>query len=161
MAIFTIDGEIREWFDHYRNFCEFMAETDYESSFEEGLSPEEIEEWEQENDTELPHQYKSWLMLTGSADILSGELELFAPEIGSLEDADDIVIIAAAADGSEAGIRRKDGSVYSISDGEIRDFKDFDEFLTYRMAFLEDIAEDEMGDDWQERFDEMFVDNEE
>lgn len=161
MANLVIDKEISGWFDHFRNFCDFMADADYESEFKPGLTPEQIEEWEQENDTELPDQYKSWLMLTGRADILDGELELFAPEIGTLEEDDDIVIIGSTADGSELGIRRADGTVYSVCDGELREYDDLDDLLTNRMAFLEEIAEDEMGEDWQEQFDEMFGETDE
>ena len=156
MANFVIDDDIRGWFDHFRNFCEFMADADYDSEFDPGLTSQQIEEWESENDTELPDQYRSWLMLTGGASVLNGELELITPELGSLEEDDDIVIIGSRGDGTEAGIRREDGTVYSICEGDIREYKDFDDFLTYAMAYLEDIAEDEMGEDWQEQFDEMF-----
>ena len=153
MGNFVIDEEIRGWYDHYRSFCEFMADTGMESDFEPGMALEQIEGWEQENDTELPHQYKSWLMLTGGTRILDGELELYAPEIGGLDEEDDIVIIGSTGDGSEAGIRRADGTVYTICDGDIREYEDFDDFLTYRMAFLQDIAEDEIGEDWQDQFE--------
>ena len=140
MAHFVIDNEIREWFDHFRKFCDLMADADYESEFEPGLTLEQIEEWERENDTELPHQYKSWLMLTGHAYILGGELELSAPETGTLEEDDDIVIIGTTGDGAEAGIRREDGTVYSMCDGDIRKFKDFDDLCRRVDEVGEDIG---------------------
>lgn len=157
MEEFVIDKVIREQFDYFKQFCEFMAPEDYESSFEPAATIEQVEEWEKENDTQLPHQYKSWLLLSSESYILSGYLELFWPTIGTLEESNDIVIIGTVVgDGEEVGIRRNDGTVYSIFDGEVREYKDFDDFLTHTLYFMQEMAAEDIGDDWEEQFNEMF-----
>ena len=156
MNNFVIDNVIKEDYEFLRKFCEFMSEAGYESEFAPPMTLEEVEKWEKDNDTELPSGYKSWLLLTAESNIMD-YIILAEPVIGTLEEENDIVIIGTAVgDGEEVGIRRSDGSVYSIFDGEVREYKDFDDFLTVKLYFLEEIAEEEIGEDWEDQMNEMF-----
>ncbi len=156
MEKFVIDTIIKEQFDFYRNMCSFLSEF-FDSTFDVPATLEKIEQWEKDNKTELPHQYKSWLLLSAESRILDGYIEFSWPTIGTLDEENDIVIIGVVmGDGEEVGIKRATGTVYSIYDGEEKEYSDFDDFLTYSTMYLEDLAEENMGNDWGDIFEEKY-----
>lgn len=106
-------------------------------------------------DTDL--DYKSWLLLTSESNILDGFIEFSFPAIGSLEVHNDIVIIASMiGDGETAYISQSDSKVFSIFEGEIKAYKDFDDFLTIQSLYIESMAEEYLGADWGDIYDELF-----
>lgn len=63
MEKFVVDKIIAEQFEYYQNMCSLLSEFK-DSTFAPPATLRKIERWEKENDTTLPHQYKSWLLLT-------------------------------------------------------------------------------------------------
>ena len=105
----------------------------------------------------MPHQYKSWLLLTAESNILDMYIDFSWPTIGTLNEKNDIIIIASIiGDGETAYISRTDSKVYSIFEGEIKEYDDFDDFLTIKSLYFESLAEEYLGDDWGDIYDERF-----
>jgi hypothetical protein len=153
---YEIDDIIKEQFDYYKNMCSLLSEFK-DSEFGPPSEIEIIEQWEKDNNVKLPHQYKSWLLLTSESNILDGFIEFSFPAIGSLEVHNDIVIIASMiGDGETAYISQSDGKVFSIFEGEIKAYKDFDDFLTIQSLYIESMAEEYLGADWGDIYDELF-----
>ena len=114
MEKFVVDERIKHQFELYRNICDYLSE-DYDSNFEQPAELSKIEQWEADNDTQLPYQYKSWLRLTSRALLLDGYIKFIWPMIGTLEEENDVVIIGARVGVEEEfGIERSSGIVYSI-----------------------------------------------
>ena len=158
MEKFVIDPIISEQFKYYQNMCSLLAEFK-DSTFDPPATLEKINEWEKENDTVLPHQYKSWLMLTAESSILDQFIDFSWPEIGTLKEENDIIIIASLiGDGETAFISRSDGKIMSIFEGEITEYDDFDNFLTIKSLYIESMAEEFIGEDWGDIYDETFED---
>ena len=136
--------------------CSLLSEFK-DSEFAPPATLEEIENWEKENDATLPHQYKSWLMLTKESRILDGYIEFRWPEFGTLDESNDIIVIASIiGDGETTYISRSDGKVFSIFEGEIKEYDDFDDFLTIESLYVESMAEDFIGEEWTDLYDEKF-----
>jgi len=156
MDKFVIDPIIKEQFLYYQNMCSLLSEFK-DSVFASPATLEEIEHWEKANDTTLPHQYKSWLMLTKNSRILDGYIEFEWPGLGTLDDKDDIIVFASIiGDGETAYISRSDGKIFSIFEGQIKKYADFDDFLTIQALYIESMAEDFLGEKWGELYDERF-----
>lgn len=158
MEKFVIAPIISEQFKYYQNMCSLLAEFK-DSTFDPPAALEKINEWEKENDTVLPHQYKSWLMLTAESSILDQFIDFSWPEIGTLKEENDIIIIASViGDGETAFISRSDGKIMSIFEGETKEYNDFDDFLTIKSLYIESMAEEFIGEDWGDIYDETFED---
>lgn len=156
MMKFEIDNIIKEQFDYYKNMCSLLSEfTD--SEFDAPAEIDKIEQWEKENNVNLPHQYKSWLLLTEYAAIMGGYIEFIWPQIGSFEGDDDVIIIGSViGDGEELLISRESGEIFSFFDGETETYDDFDDLLTCLSGFMEDSAKKYLGADWGDIYDERF-----
>ena len=153
---FEIDDIIKEQFDYYKNMCALLSEFK-DSEFGPPAEIEKIEQWEKDNNVKLPHQYKSWLLLTAESSILDMYIDFSWPTIGTLNEKNDIIIIASIiGDGETAYISRTDSKVYSIFEGEIKEYDDFDDFLTIKSLYFESLAEEYLGDDWGDIYDERF-----
>ena len=158
MEKFVIDPIIIEQFKYYQNMCSLLAEFK-DSTFAPPAALEKINEWEEENDTVLPHQYKSWLMLTAESSILDQFIDFSWPEIGTLKEENDIIIIASViGDGETVFISRSEGKIMSIFEGETKEYNDFDDFLTIKSLYIESMAEEFIGEDWGDIYDETFED---
>ena len=69
----------------------------------------------------------------------------------------DIIIIASIiGDGETVYISRLNGKFFSIFEGEIKEYKDFDDFLTIQSLYIESMAEEYLGADWDDIYDELF-----
>lgn len=156
MKKFVVDECIKDHFDLYRNICDFLSEH-YDSNFNEPAELSKIEQWEKENDTKLPHQYKSWLLLSSESSILDGYLEFTWPELGVLDEEDDTVTIGTRmGDGEDIGIMRSSNIVYTVFDGEIREFDDFEDFLTSMQLYMERLVKKHSGENWVEDFNKKY-----
>ena len=153
---YEIDDTIKEQFEYYKNMCALLSEFK-DSDFGPPAEIEKIEQWEKDNNVKLPHQYKSWLLLTAESNILDMYIDFSWPTIGTLNEKNDIIIIASIiGDGETAYISRTDSKVYSIFEGEIEEYEDFDDLLTCLSGFMEHSAEEYLGDDWGDIYDERF-----
>lgn len=146
MKEFIIDECIKDQFELYCNICSHLSEH-YNSEFAPPATLEKIEQWEKDNDTELPHQYKSWLLLSSESNILDGYLEFTWPELGVLDEKDDMVSIGSRiGDGEGIGIMRSSGVVFTFLDEDIREFDDFEEFLTCMQLYMERLVKEHFGE---------------
>lgn len=156
MEKFAIDPIIKEQFEYYQNMCSLLSEFK-DSTFASPATLEKIENWEKENDTELPHQYKSWLLLSESSRIIGGYIELKWPQLGCFDADNDVIIIGSiVGDGEELLISRKNGKIFSFFDGETEEYEDFDDLLTCLSGFIEHSAEKYLGADWEDIYDNKF-----
>ncbi|MDE6593057.1 MAG: hypothetical protein K2K57_08345 [Oscillospiraceae bacterium] len=156
MEKFVVDKIIAEQFEYYQNMCSLLSEFK-DSTFAPPATLEKIEKWEKENDTILPHQYKSWLMLTECSRIMGGYIEFRWPQLGSFDTADDVIVIGAViGDGEELLISRKNSKIFSFFDGETEEYEDFDDLLTCLSGFMEHSAEKYLGADWGDIYDNKF-----
>lgn len=156
MNDFVIDQEVKEDFEYIRNLCELLSEF-RDSKFEPPMQMTEIEQWEKDNNTKLPDQYKSWLLLTSYARIAGGLYTFEAPIIGSYDEDDDVIIAASIiGDGETLLISRESGAVFSDFDGEMTEFESFEEFLVGISVDLERLAKEYLGESWEDIYDETF-----
>lgn len=156
MAEFKIDQCIKDWFELYSNVCSHMSEH-YDSSFEKPATLEEIEKWEKDNDTKLPHQYISWLLLASEASIMDEYLVFTLPELGSFEEDNDVINIGTRmGDGEEIGIFRSTGKFYTSVDGETENYNTLDDLLDSMLYYMEDKLEECFGENWAEDFNKKF-----
>lgn len=156
MEKFIIDECIKDQFELYRNICTHLSEH-YDSEFAPPAALEKIEQWEKDNDTKLPHQYISWLLLCSESNILDGYLEFSWPELGVLDEEDDIVSIGTRmGDGEEIGIMRSSGTVFTVFDGEVEEYDSFDDFLDTMEFYMEDKVKECFGGNWADDFNKKF-----
>lgn len=156
MEKFIVDKTIVAQFEYYQNICSLLSEF-VDSAFAPPAALDKIEKWEKEKGIKLPHQYKSWLMLTESSRILSGYIEFRWPKLGSLDASDDVIIIGdVIGDGEELMISCESGKIFSFFDGEMEEYEDFDDLLTCLSGFMEHSAENYLGEDWADEFDEKY-----
>ncbi len=156
MKEFIIDECIKDQFELYCNICSHLSEH-YNSEFAPPATLKKIEQWEKDNDTELPHQYKSWLLLSSESNILDGYLDFIWPELGVLDEKDDSVVIGSRmGDGEALGIMRSSGIVFTVLDGEVREFDDFEDFLTCMQLYMERLVKEHFGKNWAEDFNKKF-----
>lgn len=148
---FVINNEIKDAFDDIRNIASILSRT---SVFDQGVSIEELVDWEKNNLISMPDMYKSWLSLTSYSRIIEGEFEIFMPK-NSDEDSEGILIGIIGGGLRYLYFSKKDCSVYTIGDERI-EYEDFNDFLSYVYIMLEDEAQDEYGEEWIEIFDEKF-----
>ena len=105
----------------------------------------------------MPHQYKSWLLLTEYARIIGGYTEFRWPQLGSFDADNDVIVIGAVVgDGEELLISRESGKFFSFFDGGTEEYEDFDDLLTCLSGFMEHSAEEYLGADWGDIYDERF-----
>ena len=156
MEKFVVDKAIVEQFEYYQNMCSLLSEF-VDSTFSSPATLEKIEKWEKEKGVNLPHQYKSWLMLTESSRILGGSVEFRWPELGSFDAADDVIIIGdVIGDGEELLISCESGKIFSFFEGEIEEYEDFDDLLTCLSGYMEHSAEKYLGEDWGDVYSSKF-----
>lgn len=148
---FVINNEIKDAFDDIRNIASILSRT---SVFDQGVSIEELVDWEKNNVISMPDMYKSWLSLTSYSRIIEGEFEIFMPK-NSDEDSEGILIGIIGGGLRYLYFSKKDCSVYTIGDERI-EYEDFNDFLSYVYIMLEDEAQDEYGEEWIEIFNEKF-----
>lgn len=148
---FVINNEIKDAFDDIRNIASILSRT---SVFDQGVSIEELVDWEKNNLISMPDMYKSWLSLTSYSRIIEGEFEIFMPK-NSDEDSEGILIGIIGGGLRYLYFSKKDCSVYTIGDERI-EYEDFNDFLSYVYIMLEDEAQDEYGEEWIEIFNEKF-----
>lgn len=67
-----------------------------------------------------------------------------------------IIIGAVVGDGEELLISRESGRFFSFFDGETEEYEDFDDLLTCLSGFMEHSAEEYLGADWGDIYDERF-----
>lgn len=151
---FVINNEIKDAFDDIRNIASILSRT---SVFDQGVSIEELVDWEKNNLISMPDMYKSWLSLTSYSRIIEGEFEIFMPK-NSDEDSEGILIGIIGGGLRYLYFSKKDCSVYTIGDERI-EYEDFNDFLSYVYIMLEDEAQDEYGEEWIEIFNEKFNQN--
>lgn len=153
---YEIDDTIKEQFEYYKNMCVLLSEFK-DSDFGPPAEIEKIEQWEKDNNVELPHQYKSWLLLTEYARIIGGYTEFRWPQLGSFDADNDVIVIGAViGDGEELLISRESGKFFSFFDGKTEEYEDFDDLLTCLSGFMEHSAEEYLGADWGDIYDERF-----
>lgn len=153
---FEIDDTIKQQYEYYRNLCSLLSEFK-DSTFAPPATLEKIENWEKKNYTTLPHQYKSWLLLIEYSRIIGGYIEFRWPQLGSFDADNDVIVIGAVVgDGEELLISRENGKVFSFFDGETEEYEDFDDLLTCLSGFMEHSAEEYLGEDWGDIYDERF-----
>lgn len=152
---FIIDKNIKEQFEYYTNMCELLREYK-DSSFAPPANINKIEEWENENKFSLPHEYKSWLMLTENADILNQYAVIQFPELGDYMAEKDVIIVGTVLNDEEILLSRSTNVIFRVtSDGE-QEYRDFDDMLADLSFYLEESAEDCIGENWDEIYDERF-----
>ena len=66
------------------------------------------------------------------------------------------VIVISPGDGEELLISRESGKIFSFFDGETEEYEDFDDLLTCLSGFMEHSAEEYLGKDWGDIYDERF-----
>lgn len=156
MANFKIDECIKDQFELYSNICSHLSEH-YSSEFEAGAQLEDIEKWEKDNKVKLPHQYKSWLLLTAEANVLDDYLEFTWPTLGTYEEENDIVNIGSRmGDGEELGFFRSTGKFYTAIDGEVEEYRTFDDLLDDLEFYMEDKIKECFGGNWAEDFNKKY-----
>ncbi|MDE6539181.1 MAG: SMI1/KNR4 family protein [Ruminococcus sp.] len=143
---------MKEDFEHIQKMCHLLDE-DRKSSFEPPATEKEISDWEKQNGITIPEQYREWLLLTKHAYIYGGYFELFFPEV--YNNCDYVFIGDIIGDGECLYFSKTDGAMYRDFEGEITEYKDFDDFLAYLEIMLEDFAEDIHGENWTELYDNM------
>lgn len=143
---------IIESYDYLKNLCEFLSE-DYESQFEEPATEEEIKNWENENNVEIPSMFKEWLLLTKNCDMSDRCCRIFWPEI---EDEDNVLIGNFIGDGEYLYFSKKTGEFFTILDGEVEEYDSFDSVLVNISVGLEEEAEEIFGEDWMKEFEEKY-----
>jgi len=148
---FVINNEIKDAFDDIRNIASILSRT---SVFDQGISIEDLVDWEKNNVINIPELYKSWLSLTSHARIMDGRIELFFPEISS-SDKEDVYIGSLGYGTEDLYFSKNTGAFYTIGDDK-EEYEDFLDFLTYVQVTMEDEAEEEYGDEWIEIFNEKF-----
>lgn len=152
---FIINENIKEQFEYYTNMCELLCEYK-DSSFAPPADIAKIEEWEKENKFSLPNEYKSWLMLTENADILNQYAVIQFPESGDYKDENDVIIVGTVLNDEELLLSRSTNVFFRVtSDGE-QEYRDFDDMLADLSFYLEECAEDCIGENWDEVYDERF-----
>lgn len=151
---FVINNEIKDTFDDIRNIASILSRS---SVFEQGVSIEELVDWEKNNAISMPDMYKSWLSLTSYSRIIEGEFEIFMPK-NSDEDSNGILIGIIGGGLRHLYFSKKDCSVYTIGDERI-EYEDFNDFLSYVYIMLENEAQDEYGDEWENIYDEKYGDD--
>ena len=113
---YEIDDTIKEQFEYYKNMCALLSEFK-DSDFGPPAEIEKIEQWEKDNNVELPHQYKSWLLLTEYARIIGGYTEFRWPQLGSFDADNDVIVIGAVVwVGEDLIISRERRNVFILLD---------------------------------------------
>ena len=147
-----MNTDIKEAFEDIQKMCRFLSKK-YTSEFEPPATEKELSDWEKQNGITIPEQYREWLLLTRYAYIYGGYYNLFFPEV--YEEDDDYVFIGdIIGDGECLYFSKTDGTIYSDYEGEITEYKDFDDFLVYLSITLEDSARDLYGENWLEIFEQ-------
>lgn len=156
MSNFNIDEAIKDWFELYKNVCDHLSGY-YDSEFGSPAELKDIEQWEIDNNIELPDQYKSWLLLSSESNILDGYLELTFPEIGTYEEKDDIVSIGnRMGDGEVLGMFISTGTFFSALDNDIHEYEDFDDLLSYMLFYMENRIKEHFGKNWDKEFNKKY-----
>lgn len=144
---------MKESFEDIQKMCRLLSEN-RTSEFAPPATEKQISEWEKKNGIIIPELYREWLLLTSYAYIYGGYYELFFPEV--YDDDDDYVFIGdIIGDGECLYFSKTDGTIYSDFEGEITEYKDFDDFLVYLEITLEVVAEQELGENWTDLYDRM------
>ena len=154
---FIIDDCIKEQFEYYKNMCELLNAYMF-SSFSPPANVVKIESWEKENDFSLPHEYKSWLLLTENADILNQYAIIQFPELGDYMEENDVVIVGTVLNDEEILLSRSTKIFFRVTDEGKQEYRDFDDMLADLSFYLEESAENYIGSDWDEEYAKRFED---
>lgn len=146
-----IDNEIKDTFDDIRKITSILKLT---SVFDQGASVEDLVNWEKNNAVIIPDMYKSWLSLTSYARINEGEFEIFMPQ-KSDKDSDGVLIGIIGGGLRHIYFSKKNHTIYTIGDEAI-EYDNFNEFLLYIYIRLENEAQEEYGDEWENIYDEKY-----
>jgi len=158
MAEFIIDECIKETFEFYKNFCSYVSE-DCDSEFDEPATLEKIEQWEKENNTELPHQYKSWLLLTSGCNLFNNTISMRFPKLGCMEEKDDIIIVGCnMGTESQYYIKRDTGTACFFCDSlmEETEFDSVEELLYEIIYDGECEYSDYLDEGWEDDFNNKY-----
>jgi len=147
-----MNSEIKENFEYIKKMCRLLSES-RKSEFAPPATEKKISDWEKQNGITIPEQYREWLLLTEHAYIYGSRFELFFPEV--YNDDDYIFIGEIIGDGEVLYFSKADDTIYSDFEGEITEYKDFDDFLVYLEITLEEYAEDVFGENWTDLYDNM------
>lgn len=147
-----MDSEIKESFDDIQKICRLLNEK-RTSKFDPPVTEKQISDWEKKNGITIPPSYKDWLLCTGHAYIYGFYCELFFPEV--YNDGNFILIGDIIGDGECLYFTKNDTTIYRDFEGDITEYESFDEFLVDLELDLEDFAEDELGENWTEIYDNM------
>ncbi|MDE5619992.1 MAG: hypothetical protein K2I80_05670 [Ruminococcus sp.] len=79
--------------------------------------------------------------------------ELFFPK--AYDNCDYVFIGDIIGDGECLYFSKTDGTIYNDFEGEITEYKDFDDFLGHLEITLEDFAEQELGENRTDLYDQM------
>lgn len=147
-----MDSEIKESFEDIQKMCRLLA-GNRTSEFAPPATEKQISDWEKTNNITIPPSYKDWLLCTGHAYIYGSYCELFFPEV--YNNGDFILIGDIIGDGECLYFTKNDTTIYRDFEGEITEYESFDEFLVHLEIDLEDFAEDELGENWTDLYDQM------
>ena len=143
---------MKESFEHIQKMCRLLVK-EHTSKFSPPATEKKISEWEKKYGITIPPSYKNWLLCTNHAYIYGSYCELFFPKVynnGNL-----ILIGDIIGDGECLYFTKNDTTIYRDFEGEITEYKDFDEFLVDLELYLEDFAEDLHGENWTEIYDNI------
>lgn len=143
---------MKESFEDIQKMCHLLSEN-RTSEFAPPATEKEISDWEKKNGITIPPSYKNWLLCTRYAYIYGFYCELFFTEIYNNKNF--ILIGDIIGDGECLYFTKNDTAIYHDFEEEITEYKDFDEFLVDLESDLEDFAEDELGENWTEIYDNM------
>lgn len=88
---------------------------------------------------------------------MDGYINFTFPQLGSFDATDDVIIIGdVIGDGEELLISCESGKIFSVFEGEIEEYEDFDDLLTCLSGFMEDSAEEYIGKEWGDIYDRKF-----
>ena len=156
MNEFIIDQTVKDFFDDIKNMCSLLAKY-RKSTFAAAAKVEKINKWEEKNNIHLPSEYKSWLLLTGHARIMGGYFDLFFPE--TIKNTDEVLLGSIIGDGEDLFLSKTTGQIYSEFEGDITEYDDFSDFLSYLLGVLEENAEELCGESLEDLYAKFYPNN--
>ncbi len=150
---------VQDYYEDIRKICAVMDELGGSCTFEPPATEQELQEAEQEIGCPIPELYKQWLTLTKYANMTDGGSELFLP--CNCEGTDYVCVGTVIGDGDDYYFNKKTERFFREFEGrEITLFDSFIDLLGDLYCWLEQCADDEYGEEWEEVYDEMFSEEE-
>lgn len=143
---------IKESYDHLKKLCNFLSD-EYEYEFESPSTEEEINNWEKENNIELPSMLKEWFLLTKNCNMSNRMWRIFWPKV---DKTDSVLIGSFIGDGEFLFFSKESCGFFTTFEGEVEEYDSFDSVLTYISIDLEEKAEEIFGENWTDEFDEKY-----